>query len=100
MTYFNRTTQTKLTFDYFENVYAGKYNIEVVVVDDSSREEESLRDVIHEYSFKSPNDVITYTSSGVTYDKFKTFSIKIVLGSASSSIIPKVKDLKAIALDF
>ena len=52
MTYFNRTTQTKLTFDYFEKVYAGKYNIEVVVVDDSSREEERLRDVIHEYSFK------------------------------------------------
>ena len=55
---------------------------------------------IHEYAFKSPNDVITYTSSGVTYDKFKTFAIKIVLGSASSAIIPKVKDLKAIALDF
>jgi len=52
MTYFNRTTQTKLTFDYFEKVYAGKYNIEVIVVDDSSREEESLREVIHEYSFK------------------------------------------------
>jgi hypothetical protein len=55
---------------------------------------------IHEYAFKSPNDVITYTSNSVTYDKFKTFAIKIVLGSASSSIIPKVKDLKAIALDF
>ena len=55
---------------------------------------------IHEYAYKSPNDVITYTSNSVTYDKFKTFAIKIVLGSASSSIIPKVKDLKAIALDF
>jgi hypothetical protein len=55
---------------------------------------------IHEYAFKSPNDVITYTSNSVTYDKFKTFAIKIVLGSASSSIIPKIKDLKAIALDF
>ena len=36
----------------------------------------------------------------VTYDKFKTFAIKIVLGSASTSIIPKVKDMKAVALDF
>jgi len=36
----------------------------------------------------------------VTYDKFKTFSIKIVLGSASTAIIPKIKDMKAIALDF
>ncbi len=55
---------------------------------------------IHEYQFKSPNDVITYTSNSVTYDKFKTFAIKIVLGSSSSSVIPKIKDLKAIALDF
>ena len=55
---------------------------------------------IHEYQFKSPNDAITYTSNSVTYDKFKTFAIKIVLGSSSSSVIPKIKDLKAIALDF
>jgi len=55
---------------------------------------------IHGYTFKSPNNGITYTSNSVTYDKFKTLAIKIVLGSASSSIIPKVKDLKAIALDF
>ena len=31
---------------------------------------------------------------------FKTFSIKIVLGSSSTAIIPKIKDMKAIALDF
>ena len=55
---------------------------------------------IHEYQFKSPGDVITYTSNSVTYDKFKTFAIKIVLGSSSSAVIPKIKDLKAIALDF
>ena len=55
---------------------------------------------IHEYTFKSPDNVITYTSNSVTYDKFKTFAIKIVLGSASSATIPKIKDLKAIALDF
>ena len=55
---------------------------------------------INQYIFKTADSVISYTSGGVTYDKFKTFSIKIVLGSASSSIIPKIKDMKAIALDF
>ena len=55
---------------------------------------------VNQYIFKTADSEISYTSGGVTYDKFKTFSIKIVLGSASSSIIPKIKDMKAIALDF
>ena len=54
----------------------------------------------NQYVFKSVNSSISYVSAGVTYDKFKTFAIKIVLGSASTAIIPKVKDMKAIALDF
>ena len=55
---------------------------------------------INEYVYRSSANNINYTSSGVTYDKFKTFAIKIVLGSASTSIVPKVKDMKAVALDF
>ena len=55
---------------------------------------------INEYVFRSSANNVSYTSSNVTYDKFKTFAIKIVLGSASTSIIPKVKDMKAVALDF
>ena len=55
---------------------------------------------IKSYVFRTSANNITYTSSNVTYDKFKTFAIKIVLGSASTAIIPKVKDMKAIALDF
>ncbi|RZD48139.1 MAG: hypothetical protein CXT78_01680 [Thaumarchaeota archaeon] len=55
---------------------------------------------INEYVFRSSANNVSYTSSNVTYDKFKTFVIKIVLGSASTSIIPKVKDMKAVALDF
>ena len=54
----------------------------------------------YQYVFKSVNSSISYVSAGVTYDKFKTFAIKIVLGSASTAIIPKIKDMKAIALDF
>ena len=55
---------------------------------------------INEYVYRSSANNISYTSSGVTYDKFKTFAIKIVLGSASTSIVPKVKDMKSVALDF
>ena len=55
---------------------------------------------IKEYVFRTSASNISYTSSGVTYDTFKTFSIKIVLGSASTSVVPKVKDMKTIALDF
>ena len=55
---------------------------------------------IKSYVFRTTANNISYTSSGVTYDKFKTFAIKIVLGSASTAIIPKIKDMKAIALDF
>ena len=39
-----------------------------------------------------------YTSSSVTYDSFKTFAIKIVMTSASTTKVPLIKDLRAIAL--
>ena len=55
---------------------------------------------VNEYVFRSSANNVAYTSGSIRYDKFKTFAIKIVLGSASTSIIPKVKDLKAVALDF
>ena len=55
---------------------------------------------IKEYVFRTSANNISYTSGTQTYDNFKTFSIKIVLGSSSTAIIPKVKDMKAIALDF
>ena len=55
---------------------------------------------VNEYVFRSSANNVAYTSGSIRYDKFKTFAIKIVLGSASTSVIPKVKDLKAVALDF
>jgi hypothetical protein len=56
--------------------------------------------IINQYSYKSVDGAITYISGGQTYDKFKTFSLKIVLAASSSTVIPKIKDMKAIALDF
>ena len=39
-----------------------------------------------------------YTSGSVTYDSFKTFAIKIVMTSSSTTKVPLIKDLRAIAL--
>ena len=53
----------------------------------------------YEYRPSLTNDVVTYsTDAGVTYDSFKTFAIKIVMTSTDPSIVPKVKDLRVIAL--
>ena len=39
-----------------------------------------------------------YVTSSVTYDSFKTFSIKIVMNSATTTRVPLLKDMRAIAL--
>lgn len=41
---------------------------------------------------------ISYTSGLTTYDRFNQFALKIVLRAASTTIIPEVFDLRAIAL--
>jgi hypothetical protein len=44
-------------------------------------------------------DSATYTSdSGVTYNTFKTFAVKIVMTSSDPAVVPSVKDLRIIAL--
>ena len=53
----------------------------------------------YEYRPSLTENSITYTSvNGVTFDTFKTFSIKIVMTSDDPAIVPKVKDLRIIAL--
>jgi hypothetical protein len=53
----------------------------------------------YEYRPSITENQITYTSdTGVTYDSFKTFAIKIVMTSNDPSIVPKVRDLRIIAL--
>ena len=46
------------------------------------------------------SNVIRYNNSdGATFDTYKSFSLKVVLRSSTGShVIPKVKDLRAIAL--
>lgn len=57
-----------------------------------------------EYSYDIPSTelngdgVFEYTTDGVTYTGYKTFAIKVVLLSSKTSVIPKCRELRAIAL--
>jgi len=44
------------------------------------------------------NNAITYTSGSTAYNTFKTFSIKVVMSGSDTTEVPKVRDLRAIAL--
>jgi len=53
----------------------------------------------YEYRPSATVNAVSYVSNeGVVYDTFKTFSIKIVMISTDPAIVPKVKDLRIIAL--
>lgn len=54
-----------------------------------------------EYEFRPSltQDYVTYTSdAGVVYDSFNTFSIKVLMTSEDPAVVPRVKDLRIIAL--
>jgi hypothetical protein len=44
------------------------------------------------------NNSISYTSASTAYNTFKTFSIKVVMSGTDTTDVPKVRDLRAIAL--
>ena len=54
---------------------------------------------IQEFIYKTPSDSVAYTSNKVRYETFKTFAIKIAMVANTSYDMPKVKDMRAIALD-
>ncbi len=56
-------------------------------------------DDIKEFVYKTTNEKITYSSDNVEYDKFKTFAVKMVLTSNNAVTVPKVRDMRVIALD-
>lgn len=60
-------------------------------------------DAFAEWQYGLPASVLSggiyqYVVGSTTYTKFKTFAIKIVMLSSNTSVIPKVKDLRVIAL--
>ena len=54
---------------------------------------------IQEFIFKSPSETTAYTSNNVRYETFKIFAIKIALVADTTYDMPRVKDMRAIALD-
>jgi hypothetical protein len=44
------------------------------------------------------DNAISYTSNGSSYDKFRTFAIKIVMAGTNSADVPKIRDMRAIAI--
>ena len=52
----------------------------------------------YEYRPSLNVDSVVYTSGGTTYETFKYFAIKIVMSSSDSTLVPKVRDMRAIAL--
>ena len=66
MSYYNRKAQTLKTLEGFENQYAGKYNFEVVIVDDNSNDENSLIQDIKKYSFPINLIVISKEENATT----------------------------------
>ena len=46
MAYLNRKEQTLRTLQGFQQLYANKYNFEVVIVDDNSNQQNKLNEVI------------------------------------------------------
>jgi len=44
------------------------------------------------------NNSVSYTSSGTAFTTFRTFAIKIVMSSSNTGIVPRISDMRAIAL--
>ena len=51
-----------------------------------------------ELQFDPAGPNTNYTSSGVIYNSFKVFAVKIVMNSITTSTVPLLKDLRVIAL--
>jgi hypothetical protein len=44
------------------------------------------------------NNSVSYTSGAASYDKFKTFTIKIVFTGTDTTNVPWIRDFRAVAL--
>jgi hypothetical protein len=52
----------------------------------------------YEYRPSLNTDAVYYTSGSTSYDSFKYFAIKVVMSSSDTTLIPKVRDMRVIAL--
>mgnify|MGYP000226919206 FL=1 len=54
---------------------------------------------IQEFIYKTSSETTAYTSNSIRYETFKTFAVKIALVANTTYDMPRVKDMRAIALD-
>ena len=54
---------------------------------------------IQEFIYKTSSETTAYTSNKVRYETFKTFAVKIALVADTFYDMPRVKDMRTIALD-
>ena len=52
----------------------------------------------HEYEFRTPTNRAFDTSSDTT-DRFKAFSVKVVMATDDTTVVPRIRNFRAIALD-
>ncbi len=64
MSYYNRKEQTIYTLDGFERMYSGKYNFEVILVDDNSTPDNRLDNILSKYSYPIKYIYITKEEKG------------------------------------
>ena len=57
------------------------------------------KDDIQEFIYKTSSETTAYTSNSIRYETFKTFAVKIALVANTTYDMPRVKDMRAIALD-
>ena len=55
-------------------------------------------DEMTEYQFDPSATTIEYVDGSVTYKTFKTFAIKIVMTSTNTTKVPRIQDMRAIAM--
>jgi len=54
---------------------------------------------IREYVYKTSSENTLYTSNYTDYDTFKSFAVKVVMTSNNVTTVPKIRDIRTIALD-
>ena len=74
MAYYNRKNQTIETLKRFQKLYAGKYNFEVVLIDDNSNEEHRLEEDIKQFTFPINLIIISKEEKGDVINPCKAYN--------------------------
>ena len=57
------------------------------------------KDDFQEYIFKTANEEAAYEANKIRYETFKVFAIKIVILASTTHDMPRLRDVRAIAMD-